>query len=744
MQSSLIKTCSICQQNLTIQQISFSCEHSFCFNCFPYIMIYIVETIGIKRNIFENPDQSYPCLICQKGFAKLPFDKLHSFQLDEPSPKAYKSSKISKISKITINNPIKEVSKSSISSLSKSNSSRSNSNSDIQDLNSFIDDKPPIIMNPLMNCKCSKGNKSEVLCINCQISCCLDCALSKHKNHDQKEICEILSKNNEIYYKKCKSQMDSLLDGFIQFRKILEESIKKAMDSHINEFNQLFHQIFSLFNKIKEKFHKQKENDTQNIITYLSIIETSFIQLNEDIELMKINNLHPNKLFQLTRFFNENDEKIFLLKNFSIQTQGNSKLKEIKEELEKLQNQKNSFEFLVDIEKSRIHEEFVKKAQIPLEISSNNDIFLTNPVNLFNEKPILLEKGLFHPRFWKSRVSASFMLEDMTFLAFAGEKNKKTTNFPLYVYNISTYKQEDILYESNAKISLVATYPEYAKISSKKWLYTADDAGILRIFELTNGKAYNKLIKLETKYKKTIISAIIFDDIYKELSENCNFQYLAICFADGKLPILIYKLEVKGSNVDSILIKEIANPFQEICFSMNFFHNENIEKTLIFMGFSHSFIKIFDLRTNLWFKQEFETQSDVSSINFIRKNEKTPEYLILYTQWNCLIFIYNIETAELIKQITLNNVKYILDLCIWDQNNGKYMIISSHNQNSIKVISLENYEILCSIQTGSHLPINIIKTLVNVMNDGKKTVLKECIISLQYLKDEENSIVCFV
>ena len=74
-----LPTCAICQENLNEDNLSFSCGHSFCFSCFPYIMYNILKNTGIKASFFQNLNAEYPCLICKEGKSILPFNRLSSY-----------------------------------------------------------------------------------------------------------------------------------------------------------------------------------------------------------------------------------------------------------------------------------------------------------------------------------------------------------------------------------------------------------------------------------------------------------------------------------------------------------------------------------------------------------------------------------------------------------------------------------------------------------------------------------------
>ena len=68
------KICAICQKELKNDHISFTCDHSICFQCYPYLVFNLLNSKGISKEFFEKPQNEHLCFICGIGKTILPYD----------------------------------------------------------------------------------------------------------------------------------------------------------------------------------------------------------------------------------------------------------------------------------------------------------------------------------------------------------------------------------------------------------------------------------------------------------------------------------------------------------------------------------------------------------------------------------------------------------------------------------------------------------------------------------------------
>lgn len=395
---------------------------------------------------------------------------------------------------------------------------------------------------------------------------------SSQKNHPLKALSEAIghiSKKNDL---EAKRFMKNLIESFEKFQNNLINSVTESIEIDNLEFDEIYEEIFFLLNKLKEQNIK-KSNLQKDLNIQLSLIKSSLSFLNKEIGIKDC--LHPNKLFQLNRFFEECiDKKPFFLDNFQIKTDENETLKIIKEILyQRTQQKENNF----------------------IEYNANGQFFFAMPtlkvLELLKNEPIILEKSSFYICWSKSEVSTSFILNDETFLVWPGSKNDKGC-YPLHIYNLSLMKKETFLPGTPSEISVLSTYPKDANYDSKKWIYTGEESGVLRIYDITSDKTFKEIYKIETNLGMNISvhisAASIFNDKFNEIKSQ-YLVYAVISFDGEKFGIRIYQLKDDG---DWEMIREIPNPDKKICYTMNFYHDENLSKTYFFFGFSISYVKI--------------------------------------------------------------------------------------------------------------------------------------------------------
>ena len=376
------------------------------------------------------------------------------------------------------------------------------------------------------------------------------------------------------------------------------------------------------------------------------------------------------------------------------------------------------------------------------KIFSKNEHFLSNPVELLKKDPILLGKS-FTVKWMKSNVSASFILnKNETFLIWPEENTQKK----LHIYNVTYLKKEKNFHLENiSRISVVSIFQNHFGNDIKQWLYIADDNGIFKVYDLITKDKNNKfkeIYNIDESFSGQIYSAAVFSDKYQEIIDydsNDKSFYALICFFG------INKLYKLGINGEKTKMREIIydNSYQHCCFTINFYHDDIYKKTIFCFGFTDSFIKLYDLKLNSWLKQQFQSVDSITSINFFSKKIMkydditkstldNSERFIIYTEKN-KISIGNILTGTIIKEIIIPEVNYINDLCLWNSN---YFLIATYNENSLKVLNLEDLKIVYTKKIGNSVPTNLIK-IITQNQEGK--ISKECIVSCQSLLHKEIS-----
>lgn len=775
MELSLKQFCSLCQNTIRNDRIYFSCNHLICLHCFPFILLNIIASNGIKNDFFESTRTQFSCIICKNGQTNLPFDQISKHFTELSNEKAFR-----KISKIQICERCEENPAIQYCRTCKFNFCRKCLNS-VHETRAFKNHQIENCQIKKILNKCLCGENIEHFCLECLLGICEFCLNKEHNNHKKTSYQKFVSKCKEIInLDAAKQSLLTLLGDFSIFRNDFMKSLNISLKKEHEESDKLFDNIFNLLKNLQAKYANNLSIRKKNLEAKFSLIHSSLLTLYDEIERKE--NLIPNKLYQFCHFF-EIKQK-FQLKNFDFVQ--NHQLKEIIQILEQ-----DNRHFLGDGQikanslptEGYFHSHLINKDDYVYSKCYEN--FKSNPVELFDKQQgVLLEKENFIPIWPKSNVSCSFFLNNKTFLAWAGgivDGNK--WKGPIIFYDLSNRKREIELQEynsSNFLSTVISTYPKYG-FEPKRWLFSGDNDGVLRIYDLTSQlQPFSQVHKIETNLGKAILSAIIFDDRFNEIEGNQSAKnkiYAFITFDDGNLPIRMYSfIENEGNynnnNSNWEIYTEIPNPLKKECFTINFFHDEELLKTWIFFGFCFNIIN-YDLKANKWGEKQFKTSDNVTSIQFLfrerkllesvrnRKNQSQFERFLIYTCWyNNTIVVADINTGDISRKVELLNVESINDICLWNNNKfggsnnntsnnnnaglENYLIVVTQNQNSIKILNFEDLSILhCKELVESKgkmiiIPTNVIKVLTKG-NDDKD--FKEGLIYFQTtveFKDKEN------
>ena len=212
---------------------------------------------------------------------------------------------------------------------------------------------------------------------------------------------------------------------------------------------------------------------------------------------------------------------------------------------------------------------------------------------------------------------------------------------------------------------------------------------------------------------------------------------------DASKDILMYKFY---GNSEWQEFRKIKNPNNKSCFTINYYYDENLAKTMIFFGFSKDFVKIYSISENSWeTSKQFKTHGFVFSINFILgpqinnndsinkleqisnsnvfKNKIVERFIIYTYKNNNLIILGDINTGAILKELNVPNVKCIRDLCVWRQIseiNGQirktYLIAIS--EINVSIINFEDYSVVYSKDLSFKENTSVIKTKV-VLDHGE-------------------------
>ena len=712
MQANIPPICVLCQepQPLLKHPINFTCGHSFCQKCFPYIFFNIMKTSGIKQSFFQEGKRKYPCFICQAGTATISLNKFFKFCQNLPeiekkqgiceSCEAQKSS----ICCIDCNNlKYCEQCFHHFHELNKKFQAHQtfslNKQIKMEQKNQFI-------------CICPSKRNLEFFCLQCQTSICKYCSKTDHDTHKQALLSEITEKSQSINYKGMKEIISKLIEDFSSVEENVIQSLEQTMKKQTEEYNELLDELINSLKELKEKNKNKSANEYIAVKNRFSIIGSCFSFLHEEIDINRP--IHPNKVFHLDRLCPIFLQAAISFRDFKFQAHDeNPKFKELKQIISFLQEEQDKNHIL-----STNDEEFINMNKVNL--GEQNEQLFKNPFELLTDLPDILEKESFSPFCYKSDCSTSFILNKETFLVWPDVGN-------LNFYNLSLRKKEGNLlgnYPSLASITVLSSFPKDFHEQSKQFVYSGDDCGVFKVYSL---KSFQEIHKIECG--KGILSAVMYEDKYNEFKVSSIDEkfYVLMSYFDESSPLRVYQLTKGGGQI----VREINNDKKKLCHSINFYQDEVALKSLFFIGFRKSFVHLYDPKSNTLLATQFESKKTVTSINFLSRTsdvskEKKIERFLIYTQGNNLIVIADINSGNIIRELAIPNVDYICELCVWD-NVQQYLIIGTRRENSIKIINFENLLVLKSIKTDQSWPTNIMKVF---KNDQKVNKFKDCFVCL--------------
>ena len=557
-------------------------------------------------------------------------------------------------------------------------------------------------------CKCKNKENIEKFCVVCKNGVCKLCLKDAHDGHEFIPIAQVYTKAENVNSEEVKAHFGEIKEKISKFKPKFAESILSSFDAQSKKFNLLVDNMIEILLKLKEKNQEKIRIEGQNLQNQFSLIDLAISNLQE--EILQKDNLYPNKIFYLSNFFPSKEKKTFSFEPFELRIDIDKQFIAISETVNK---------FIQDFAIkpiTKIREKGLLKIDNQSNlVSSSPVIFSLDSVEIFNKKPEILSQLAFNSFRNKSQVSCAFLIGDETFVVWPNSSDESYYH-PLSIYNSTTGKVEKIIEQKNT-LSVLSTYPSEATIDSKQLFYCGDGNGNMRIYQIEKSKSFSVFCEFEAFKGISIFSAALFDDKFNQISDkNDEKTFALVCSYDNSSPFRIFKI-TKGK---ASLISEIPNTFSQPCSVITFYYDEIQKKTNLFLGFQNSGVKFYDLTTKECLQSFASKGGLITSINFLSDlDDENKLGLLIYTSKN-IVTIADLDTNKIIKETQLSDVKIIYDLCIWDKKK-KTVIIAANNQDSLKIVSLEDMKVIKNLIYEKSCPVNILKA---IKRDGNK--IKVC------------------
>ena len=294
-------------------------------------------------------------------------------------------------------------------------------------------------------------------------------------------------------------------------------------------------------------------------------------------------------------------------------------------------------------------------------------------------------------------------------------------------------KNHQVLKCSTSKINSLSLFSR----NSEHFLCSGDKGGDLRIFVLNNDLLFDEKFLIKTKFN--IFDSVIIEDKYRECSINKAIEgferILVIISFKYKIPVRIY-------NLSGEILRFIPDFQKEPCGIINFYYDEIVMKTSLFFGFK-TYIKQLDLTSNEWI-MDFHTMEAVYSIQFCLEFKKNVSRLIIYTQNITILTIANIDTENVLRQVTADSIKdinRILDICLWKSERNYVIIVAKGEENNhIKIFNFEDLKFLNGIKKKPFCPVNIRKVKIK---DSQTQKIMESLISFEIENQASSNVTIY-
>lgn len=759
------ENCSLCQEEIPKKKIFFSCSHSICMKCFPYIWYNILDVQGLNLTFFTMKQQKITCPLCRVGVASLPNNISEFIEYLQH----YEFQKDIRLETICAG------CNKQISGIKFCMDCNKNfCDSCFNQTHSVTNYKKHVLVNcEIHRCKCGFKKNLNKFCMSCKSAICDTCHTAIHKTHGKiMNLVDIENKlKNNISYDEIKKDFKIFEKDFNQFQSNLYSLLEKEIIDFQKELQKNINDLIDLLISTKDKIISKNLEILDFFKNQVQITNLSISLISQEFD--KLQKLHPNKKLFLGNFFNNETKRKFYFADF--------RLMKIELENQKLMSQiiEDSKKKLQDLLSFNLKSNLMEDKKL---IMSTHSYLRTinNTYNNFQIKPTdlkqqtILENGSFYSASFHANQVCSFMIMNETFLAWPTImpmlhtpnpillENNTQNFFPIIIYNLSNNQREKILEANNqTEIKCLGTYPkDSVNYCSKRWFYFGDQRGILHFFDISKKESnFIKVGTIITNLQKPILAVCISDNSPSNddnifLSSNSPKSSNIFCFIsfnEQGSPILIYQYNEIGNIW--IKHKELMPQSPELCTMINFYYDEFLKKNFYFFAFAKSCVQMYDFNYNLWNDHlKFPTDEIVTSLNIFSKKPNSSseiiieevekkDFFVLYTQLNSIVFVGDIQKGTIILKKELPYPKpNIYDLCIWrnlqsyDEND--IFIISNSLKNNLKVMYFGNQEIsTIKVKGAQKSVINVIKTIKNGM---------ECLICFSYDKAEadKSSIVC--
>jgi len=330
-------------------------------------------------------------------------------------------------------------------------------------------------------------------------------------------------------------------------------------------------------------------------------------------------------------------------------------------------------------------------------VESFNIEFKSNPKKILNFQKMNLENWVIDNILTNTFISFK-SIDKLLYLIYSNKK------FSIIAHNIIDNKK--IIEIKNAHNYHISNFKHYLDkknnrdllISISDWIYN------IKIWNINNWECLYNFHDHSYADNSTYSADFLIDnnEIFIIIGR-ANLFYTEIITPEDEIRVY----DLKGNK-----IKEIKNS-NKVTYNISSYYDNKLNKIFI-IGADRKFINSYDYNENKLYykygckdeKEENEDIDNYESSSIFRINSKEELVELIYLDGYSIINIWNFHSGELLIKLAIDKI-FIYDIFLW---NKKYLFLGC-NDNTIKLIELDNYKIIKTLFGHNDIVHNITKII---------------------------------
>ena len=271
METASNKYCSICKEILKTGHISYSCNHSFCLKCYPYILFSLLKSSGINKEFLANPQTEFSCMICRIGKTQFHDNLFEEFLKEKANKKLCEACGMNPAEGFCTNCNLR-----CLEQIHKPLKFQTHKITNLEESE---------ITRVEFQCSCPAKHYLTNFCLTCQTAICSYCLKSEHEKHQQipleKVIREVPQNNNN---EDIKTKMHDLIQNYSGFMDGFLDKVNSARMIYNEKFNKFIEEIINELMLLKTCNEEKSTNEFQLLRSQFQLVQASMVFMKEELD----------------------------------------------------------------------------------------------------------------------------------------------------------------------------------------------------------------------------------------------------------------------------------------------------------------------------------------------------------------------------------------------------------------------------------------------------------------------------